>query len=80
MSDIFDEKVDIKNIKSFIAALRKQYEDELHSGVPVINDIDEIRMRYKLTIKWPGDDVVMQIVKDICRLMDKNDLSPGDFV
>jgi len=89
MTDIFDEKDDIKNIRSFVSSLREQYETELHENYRVMTrsgktqqyvDPDEVRSRNRLATHWPGDDIVGQIVKDTCRLLVNNELEPGDIL
>ncbi len=91
MTDIFDEKEDIKNIRSFVSFLRGQYETELHENYRVTTrdgavenriyvDPEEVRSRNRLATYWPGDDIVGQIVKDTCRLLVNNELDPGDIL
>jgi hypothetical protein len=91
MTDIFDEKEDIKNVRSFVAFLRGQYETELHEKYRVSTlggtveereyvDPEELRSRNRLATHWPGDDIVGQIVKDTCRLLINNELEPGDIL
>lgn len=91
MSDIFDEKEDLKNLKSFVSFLRNEYEIDLHERhkVSVTDrgvedrlhlDVDELRMRNHLATQWPGDEIVSQIIKDTCIIMKNNNLKPGDLV
>lgn len=91
MSDIFDEKRDLKNLTSFVAQLRNDYHTEFHERVRAeITDLgvvehtyvdpEEIRLKSNLVINWPGDEIVGQIIRDTIRLMIDNDIEPNDLM
>lgn len=86
MTDIFDEKKDIKNLRSFVAFLRDKYEVDMHerhhAGVKerIHIDPEEVRIRSRLVTHWPGDEIVMQIIKDAAKLMVENDVSLRDLI
>lgn len=91
MSDIFDEKKDLKYLKSFVVKLRNNYQSFMHncvraevSNIGVVErtnvDPEEIRLKNKLAISWPGDEIVGQIVKDTVRLIIDNNINPGDLL
>lgn len=91
MTDIFDEKEDLKNIKSFVSFLHNEYETDFHErhkvsvkdGVVedrVHIDLDEMRRRNHLVTHWPGDELVSQIIKNTCQIMVNNNLTPDDLL
>lgn len=91
MSDIFDERKDLKNLKSFVSQLRDNYQTEMHERVRVsvkdrapedrtYVDPEEIRLRSRLVTHWPGDEIVGQVIKDSIRLMINNDIEPSDLL
>jgi len=91
MSDIFDERKDLKNLKSFVAQLRDNYHTDIHERVRAeVSDLgtiertyvdpEEIRLKSRLVTHWPGDEIVGQIVKDAIRLMINNNIEPSDLL
>jgi len=74
MSDIFDEVEDLKNTKSIVHALHKKYDEIAYSETEL--DIDERRRCTALSMHWPGDDVVRQIIYDTLKLLSENSITP----
>jgi len=79
MSDIFEEKTELKNIRSFVAALRDEYETELRMGKSDILRRDEFNIRGRIITHWPGDEVVSQIIKDALSILIEKGLHPRDI-
>ena len=95
MSDIFDEKDDLKNTKGIIAVLRKKYNEKLrHKGEEVeymsgnvsitgsyniepvyLRDPDEMARCTSLALRWPGDDIVRQLVFDTIKVLIENNVN-----
>lgn len=76
MSDIYDEKEDLKNVRSFTAFMRSEYQ-RLYQSNLLGNDPDTIRLRSTLATNWPGDELIQQIVKDVSHIMKTNNIKPG---
>lgn len=83
MSDVFDEKEDLKSVRSFVAFMRSEYQRHLHdsgeSGGAFDKDPLTVRIRNQLATHWPGDDVVQQLVSDIAHIMRSNNIKPEDL-
>jgi len=84
MSDIFDDKKDLRNMKSFVARLRDKYTSVMHNSTSgrssQINlDQDEMRRMTHLAMQWPGDEIVGQILKDAGILSNEADLDISDL-
>lgn len=78
MSDVFDDSDDLKNVRSFVAFMRSEYQRQLHDGVKDEDPLT-IRIRNQLATNWPGDDVMQQIIKDAATIMNSNHIKPSDI-
>lgn len=79
MSDIFDEKFELRNVRSLVAMLRDEYENELRHGKSEVLPRDEFSIRGRIVAHWPGDEVVSQLVKDTCRVLVEKNINPRDI-
>lgn len=78
MTDVFDEKQDLKNVRSFVAFLRSEYQRQLHDGIQGEDPLT-IRLRNRLATDWPGDDVMQRIVLDVAAVMSVNKIKPEEL-
>jgi len=91
MSDIFDEKEDLRNTRSIMAVIRDKYNENMrHTGdnvdymggisgtynVEPRRDPDELARCTALALHWPGDEVVRQIILDTVKTLAEYDVDP----
>jgi hypothetical protein len=67
MSDIYDENENLSGTRSIAQALHDKYDKITYSEIEM--DINERRRCTNLSMRWPGDDTVRQIMIDTIRLM-----------
>ena len=88
MTDIFEEHKEMQNATNLSFEIRKICNNALRDnragtrrttsdGRPTFNpDPDGDRRRCQLALKWPGDELVQQIIKDTVLLMKQYDIQP----
>jgi len=74
MSDIFDENEDMANIRPILNSLRTRYDKMLHGNADS-KDVLEYRICTALALRWPGDDSVIQIIKDFITIVKQHHLN-----
>lgn len=93
MSDIFDEKQDLKNIKSLTMEIRKvcteamrptetQRVHNMDRGTYLRSLVDpDMAVRRKaLAMHWPGDDMVQQIILDALKIIVEHNINPKEII
>jgi hypothetical protein len=75
MSDIFDEREDLKNIMSIVGHLRQHYAAKV---IPRSGEFHTMA-HTQLGINWPGDELVSQIIHDALKLMEYHHLTIQDI-
>jgi len=93
MSDIFDEKEDLKSAKSLAHKIREVCNDTLRpteqqrvhnmdrgTYLRSLVDPEAARRRKALAMSWPGDDLVQQIVIDALKIMVEYDIKPREVI
>ena len=83
MSNIFDEKEDLKSIRNLVHKLRELYLEDLKKvdgGRVNYAEIDNVRIRQALaTSSWPGDEIVGQLIRDTLDLMMNNNIDMDEI-
>jgi hypothetical protein len=93
MSDIFEEKEDLKNVKSLVIEIRKicseamkpAEQQRIHNMdrgtyLRSLVDPDEAMRRKALALRWPGNDLVQQIVIDALKIMREHGIKPQEVL
>jgi hypothetical protein len=66
MTDILEEDKNL-TVRDIIFRLREKYNNEFHT--PSVMDIDERQICTALAIRWPGNEMVKQIIKDTIKML-----------
>ena len=75
MSDILEENSSL-TIRDITFRLREKYNSEFHS--PTVMDMDERQICTSLSIRWPGNEMVGQIIKDTIKILIECDMQPSE--
>jgi len=82
MSDIFDERDDLKNIKALVQKIREEYDLVLGGKGQYVTSFRTSPMtdplRGVLASKWPGNEAQAQFIRDIISLMKNSNLKLED--
>ena len=77
-TDIFDEKSELLNARSFVSHLHNKYNMSLKGDLKGL-DHTGIMMRSRLAANWPGDEEIRRMLLDISAIMVDNNIKPGDI-